>query len=96
MNIKLLFDHIAIRETKPDEKTSFGLVLPGSKNRRKEGVVEAVGPGRILDSGQHAETQVKLGSCVVLRENIQGEEIEIDGRKLLIVSEQHILAIIKY
>ena len=95
MKIKPLFDSVLIRETRPVEETSFGLVLPDNK-KRKEGVVEVVGPGRILDNGQHAEMQVKAGDCVVLRVNIQGEEIEIDGRKLLIVSEQHILAIIKY
>lgn len=94
MKIKPLFDNVVIQTVKPAEQTSFGLVLPGSK-KSAEAIIVAIGNGSILESGHYGEMQVKVGDHVILRENIQGEDIDADGEKFKIVSQNNILAIIE-
>jgi len=76
-----------------EDKTSGGIVLPDSaKKRPQEAEVLAVGPGRVLDSGETAPMAVKKGDTVIYPE-YGGTEVKIDGEDLLIIDEDSILAI---
>lgn len=93
MNIRPLGDNVLIKQKKADEVTSFGLVLPGSDEKKAEGEVVAVGPGKMLDNGSRAKMDVEVGNHVLLK-NWGGEKVEIGKEEYKIVSQDEILAVI--
>lgn len=93
MNIKPLGDNVLVRQKKADEVTSFGLVLPEKDEKKPEGEVVAVGPGKRLESGVRAGMDVKVGDTVILK-NWGGEKVEINKEEYKIVSQDDILAVI--
>lgn len=95
MNIKPLGNRVVIRAVKEEDITASGIVLPGNsdKNKKAEGEVVAIGPGKLLDTGSRAEMEVKIGEKVLF-EKWGGEEVEILGEEYKIISEDKILAIL--
>ncbi len=90
-----LGDRVVIKPTPREEMTKSGIVLPDTaKEKPQEGVVIAVGPGRILDDGKREQIDVKKGQKV-LYAKYAGTEFKVDGDDLLIVSQKDILAIVQ-
>ena len=74
--------------------TASGLVLPETaKEKPQEGEVLAVGPGRRDENGKRIEMDVEVGD-VVLYAKYGGTEVKIDDKKLLILKESDVLAIV--
>ena len=94
MKIKPLGDNVLIRQKKADDVTSFGLVLPEKDEKKPEGEVIAVGPGKLLENGSRAPLEIKVGDRVVLK-SWGGEKVEIDKEEYKIVSADEILAVIE-
>ena len=93
--IKPLGDKVLVQPNTSTETTAGGIVLPDSaKERPQEGKVVAVGPGRILDSGETAKMAVSEGDTVIYSK-YGGTEIKLDGTDYLILDESSILAIKK-
>lgn len=63
-----------------------------AKERPQEGEVIAVGPGKLLDSGERAPMDVKPGDKVIFAK-YGGTEIKIDGEEYMILRQSDILAI---
>ncbi len=84
-----------IKPIAEDITTKSGIVLPETveKEKAEKGEVLAVGPGRVLDSGELAPMSVKVGDKVMFKK-YSPDEIKIDGEDLLVISESDILAII--
>jgi chaperonin GroES len=94
MNLKPLGDRLVIEPKEQDTTTPSGLVLPETaKEKPQEGVVVAVGPGRRDDDGNRIPMDVAKGDLVMYAK-YGGTEVKMDGKKLLIVKESDILAII--
>lgn len=94
MNLKPLGDRVVIENVEQDEKSKGGIFLPDTaKEKPQEGIVRAVGTGRVLDNGTTHAMSVKVGDRVVYSK-YSGSEIKIDGKELLIVSEKDVLAIV--
>ena len=92
--IRPLGDKVLVRRVEAEEKTAGGIVIPDTaKEKPKRGKVIAVGEGRLLDDGQHAKMQVKKGD-EVLFSSYAGTDITVDGKEMMIMSEDDILAII--
>ncbi len=92
--IKPLGDHILIRRIEAEERTKGGIVLPDSaKEKPKEGIVLALGDGRLLDNGERVPFQVQLEDRVLFT-SYAGTEIKVQGEELLLVREEEILAIV--
>jgi len=95
MKVKPLDDRVVIEVLEAEDRTPGGIVLPDSaKEKPQQGKVLAVGPGRVLDSGERAKTEVKKGN-VVLFAKYGGDEVEIDGKDCRIMRESDILAIVE-
>lgn len=95
MNIKPLYDRILVKRIEEEEKTKGGIIIPdAAKEKPQEGMVVAVGDGKILDSGQKAPLQVKAGDKILFGK-YSGTEIKIDGEEHLILREDDVLAIVK-
>ena len=95
MKIEPLEDRIVIQPLEAEQTTRGGIVLPDTAQEKpQQGKVVAVGPGRVLDSGERAKPAVKKGETVVYAK-YGGTEIEIDEVDLVILRESDILAIVE-
>ena len=95
LNLKPLGDRVVIEPLEKEEKTASGIILPETaKEKPQEGEVVAAGPGRLDDNGKRVEMDVKKGD-IVLFAKYAGTEIKIDDKKLLILKESDILAIVE-
>lgn len=87
-----LGDRIVIKPIEQEEVTKSGLVLPDTaREKPQEGVVIAVGPGRLSDEGKRISVDVKVGDQVVYSK-YAGTELKEDDVEYLIVRESDILA----
>jgi chaperonin GroES len=95
LNLKPLGDRLVVAPLEKEEKTASGIILPETaKEKPQEGTVLAAGPGRTDDDGKRIALDVKVGD-VVLYAKYAGTEVKIDDRKLLILKESDILAIVE-
>ena len=94
MNLRPLGDRVVIEPSEGEEKTSVGIFLPETaKEKPQQGTIVAVGAGRRDDDGKLIPMDVKL-SDKVLYAKYAGTEIKVDGKKVLILKETDILAIV--
>ncbi|MCU0678967.1 MAG: co-chaperone GroES [Planctomycetes bacterium] len=95
MNLKPLSDHVIVKPMAENEVTKSGIVLPDTvdKERPEKGEVVAVGPGKLLDNGQRVAISVKVGDKVMFKK-YSPDEIKVDDKEYLVISEGDILAII--
>ena len=92
--IKPLGERVVIEVAESDVTTASGIVLPDTaKEKPQKGKVVAVGTGKLLDTGQRATPEVKVGDGVVFSK-YSGSEIKVDDKDYLIVRESDILAIL--
>ncbi|MFO7662118.1 MAG: co-chaperone GroES [Chloroflexota bacterium] len=95
MNLKPLGDRLVVEPRERESTTASGLVLPETaKEKPQEGDVVAVGPGRRDDDGKRIKMDVSVGD-IVLYAKYGGTEIKIDEKKLLILKESDVLAIVE-
>ena len=94
MNLKPLGDRLVVEPRERESTTASVLVLPETaKEKPQEGEVIAVGPGRRDDDGKRIDMDVKVGD-IVLYAKYGGTEVKIDDKKLLILKESDVLAIV--
>jgi len=92
IKIRPLDDRIVVEPMAAEETTAGGIVLPGSAQEKPQrGTVIAVGPGKLLDSGQRGELSVAVGDEVIYGK-YGGTEIEVNGCDVKILRESDILA----
>ena len=90
--IRPLDDRVVVEPIEAEEKTSGGIVLPDSaKERPQRGTVVAVGPGRMLESGQRGELSVHVGDEVIYGK-YGGTDIKVNSDEVKILRESDILA----
>src|SRR5687767_2345554 len=94
MNLRPLGDRVVIEPQERDERTESGLYIPETaKEKPQQGTILAVGEGRRDESGERINMDVQQGQTV-LYAKYAGTEIKVDGKKLLILKESDILAIV--
>ena len=92
MKINPLDDRIVVKADDAEETTAGGIVLPdAAKEKPQRGTVVAVGPGRLLDSGERASVCVEVGDKVLFGK-YGGTDIEVEGEEVKILRESDILA----
>jgi chaperonin GroES len=94
LNLKPLGDRVIVEAIEKDEMTASGLVLPETaKEKPQEGLILAIGAGRVLDNGKVEPMSVKVGDKVIFAK-YAGTEIKVSDKKYLILGEKDILAIV--
>lgn len=94
INLKPLGSRVVIEPLEQEEVTAGGIVLPETaKEKPQKGVVLSVGPGDRDEDGKRIAMDVKVGDTVLFAK-YAGTEIKIDGKKLLILRESDLLAIV--
>jgi chaperonin GroES len=95
MKLRPLGDRIVVKAAPHEEKTKGGLVLPDTvKEKPIEGIVVAVGAGKILDDGKRQPMDLKADDRVIYSK-YSGTEVKIDGEDLLVLSERDVLAVVE-
>ena len=94
LSLKPLGDRLVVEPIEQEEVTAGGIVLPETaKEKPQQGKVLAAGPGTRDDEGKRIAMDVKAGDKV-LYAKYSGTEFKMDGKKLLILRESDLLAII--
>jgi chaperonin GroES len=96
IKLKPLGDRLVVEPIEQEETTSGGILLPETaKEKPQEGRVIAAGPGRLDDSGKRVKMEVAEGDRV-LYAKYAGTEIKLEGdKKVLILKESDILALVE-
>ena len=91
--LKPLGGRVLIKPLDSEEKSSGGIILPDSAQKRPQGgEIVAVGDGKLLDSGEVAAVPVAVGDIVVYSE-YAGTEVKIADDEYILVDSDAILAI---
>ena len=95
VKIRPLGDKVLVKRIEAEAMTAGGIILPESaKEKPRRGRIQAVGDGKMLDTGERAALSVKKGDEVLFT-SYAGTEIKIDGEEFLILDESDILATIE-
>ena len=95
MAVTPLDDRVLIKQGEAEEVTSGGIVLPDSAQEKPQcGTVQAVGPGKLLDSGVRGEMSLKKGDEVFYGK-YAGTQIKIDDEEYVILRESDVLAVVE-
>ncbi len=94
-NIKPLDDRIVVKRADASDTSAGGIILPdSSQDKPQQGIITAVGPGKLLDNGERAGMDVKVGDQIYFGK-YGGTEIRIDEEDVIIMKESDVLAIVK-
>ncbi len=92
INLRPLDDRVVVEPVEAEEVTAGGIVLPDTaKEKPQRGTVLAVGPGKLLDSGERGTLSVAVGDEVIYGK-YAGTDIEVDGCEVKILRESDVLA----
>jgi len=95
LGLKPLGDRVVVKPLDRDETTKSGIVLPDTaKEKPQQGEVLAVGPGRVLDSGDRVTLDVSVGDKIIFAK-YSGTEFKLEEDDLLILNERDILAVLQ-
>ena len=92
INLRPLEDRVVVQTLEAEEMTAGGIVLPdAAQEKPQRGKVVAVGPGKLLDSGNRGELSIGVGDEVIFGK-YGGSDVEVDGDEYKILRESDILA----
>ena len=92
IKLRPLDDRVVVEPVEAEEVTAGGIVLPDTaREKPQRGTVLAIGPGKLLDSGERGVLSVSVGDEVIYGK-YSGSDIEIEGRDVKILRESDILA----
>jgi chaperonin GroES len=93
--LKPLADRVVVEPIEEEEITAGGIVLPETaKEKPQRGKIIATGPGGRDEAGKHIPMEVSAGDTVLFAK-YSGTEIKMDGKKVLILRESDLLAIVE-
>jgi chaperonin GroES len=92
--IRPVGDRVVVKPAAKEEVTKSGIVIPDTaKEKSQEGVVIAVGSGKLLDNGDRVTLEVKEGDLVLFAK-YGGTEFKLDGEEYLVLRESDVLAVL--
>ena len=95
LKLKPLGGRVIVEPIEQEEMTAGGIILPETaKEKPQEGKILAAGPGDRNEDGERIPMEVKVGDKV-LYAKYGGTEVKLDGKKLLILKENDILAVVE-
>jgi len=95
MKIRPLQDRVVLKRLEEEQKTKGGIFIPdAAKEKPIEGIIVAVGKGKVASDGKLIKPDVKEGDKVLFNK-YAGTDIKIDGEDYLILKEEDIVGIIE-
>ena len=90
-----LHDRLLVKRVEAEEKSKGGIIIPDSaKEKPIEGMVVAVGNGKVLENGTERKLEVKAGDRVLFGK-YSGTEIKIEGEEHVILREDEVLGVVE-
>lgn len=94
MKIRPLHDRVIVKRVEEETTTAGGIVLPGAAAEKpSQGMVLAVGTGKVLDNGEVRALEVKVGDKVLFGK-YTGNEVKVDGEDLIVMREEDIMGVL--
>lgn len=94
MNVKPLRDLVVVEKDVAAERSAGGIIVPETVDERTlTGVVKAVGPGKVTDSGVLVPVSVKVGDRVSFTRNSL-MEVKVSGKTVNLLQETSILCVV--
>jgi chaperonin GroES len=95
MKLRPLHDRVIVKRTEEERTSPGGIVIPDTAAEKPiRGEVVAAGNGKLLDSGELRPLDVKPGDKVLFGK-YSGTEVKVDGKDLLVMREDDIMAVIE-
>ena len=95
MKVRPLYDRILVKRVEGETKTAGGLFIPETaKEKPQQGVIVAVGQGKLQEDGSLRKLEVKAGDKILFAK-YSGSEVKMDGDEHLILREDDILGVIE-
>jgi chaperonin GroES len=94
ISLKPLGNRVVVEPLEQEEVTAGGIYVPETaKEKPQQGTVLSVGPGERDEDGKYIPMDVKAGDKVLFAK-YSGTEMKLDGKKLLVLRESDLLAIV--
>lgn len=95
MSLRPLHDRVIIKRVDQETTTASGLVIPESAAEKPDqGEVLAVGPGKRDNDGRRIEPDLQVGQRVLFGK-YAGQAVKVDGKELLVLREEDVIAIVE-
>ena len=95
LKLRPLADRLVVEPIERDEMTASGIYVPETaKEKPQEGKVLAAGPGAKDEDGKRILMDVVVGDRV-LYAKYAGTEVKLEDKKVLILKETDVLAILE-
>jgi chaperonin GroES len=95
MSLRPLHDRVIVERLEQEKTTASGIVLPeAAAEKPDQGKVLAVGNGKILEDGKVRPLDVKVGDTVLFGK-YSGQAVKLDGKEVLVMREDDIMAIVQ-
>ena len=95
LKIKPLADRVVVESCNAETKTSSGIIIPDTAQEKpQEGIVIAIGQGKLLESGERLPMNIKVGDHVIFA-TYSGSEIKLDDNDYIIMREEDVLALLE-
>ncbi|MEA2701381.1 MAG: chaperonin GroES [Candidatus Parcubacteria bacterium] len=90
-----LGDRVVVEPASKEEVSASGIIIPDTAKAEKpeRGTVIAVGPGKFGDDNERVPMTVKVGDTVIFSK-YGFDEVKVDGKEYLILSESSVLAVV--
>ncbi len=95
MKIRPLHDRVIVKRVEEEKKSAGGIIIPdGAAEKPIQGIVKAVGKGKILENGTVRALDLKVGDKVLFGK-YSGTEVKVDGEDVLVMREEDVMAVIE-
>ena len=95
MKIKPIREYVLIRRIESESKTAGGLIIPDTaKEKPVQGIVIAVGEGKVCENGNVIKPIVKANDKVLFTK-WSGTEVKMNDETVVVMKESDIIAIIE-
>ena len=95
IKIQPLGDRLILKAVEAKEVKKSGIIIPDTaKEKPQEGLVVAVGKGKLTEEGKLIHMEVKTGDTV-LYGKYSGTDIKINDEEYLIMREEDVLGIVR-
>lgn len=95
MSIRPLHDRVIIERLEEERMSPGGIVIPdNAAEKPAKGKVVAVGNGKVLDDGSTRALDLKVGDTVLFGK-YSGTEVKVDGKDLLVMREDDVMAVLE-
>ena len=93
LKFRPLHDRVVVKRIEAEEKSKGGIIIPDTaKEKPIEGLVVAVGSGKVLKDGKVRPVDVKTGDRILFGK-YTGQEVKIDGEEHVLLREDDILGV---